>query len=165
MRFFMMFFSPIELGRRSWDTWRACRHRGGAPWCRRRRGGEHWWILGREIQITQPTLQALSVKLQWQCCETKKVSLQAIVTIDFQYKNVLFGTKNCHCRRIVTTTGVTVTRACTNFSLLFFLQGDTDYVDITMRVAYIKSPPGWPYGANLIFKSTKYVSLSTFVTL
>ena len=38
--------------------------------------------------------------------------------------------------------------------------GDTDYVDIKMRVAstVIKSPPVWPYGANLIFKSTKYVS-------
>ena len=32
------------------------------------------------------------------------------------------------------------------------LQGDK------MRVYYIKSPPVWLYGANLIFKSTKYVS-------
>ena len=32
-------------------------------------------------------------------------------------------------------------------------------------VEYIKSPPVWPYGANIIFKSTKSVSPSTFVTL
>ena len=44
--------------------------------------------------------------------------------------------------------------------------GDTDYVDIKMRVASSTSLhlPG-PYGANPIFKSTKYVSPSTFVTL
>ena len=41
--------------------------------------------------------------------------------------------------------------------------GDTDYVDIKMRVA--SSPPVWPYGANLILKSTEYVSPRTFVTL
>ena len=38
-----------------------------------------------------------------------------IVTLsdDFQYKKILFGTKSCHCSRIVTITGVTVTdRAC-----------------------------------------------------
>ena len=32
-------------------------------------------------------------------------------------------------------------------------------------VKYLKYPPVWPYGANLIFKSTKSVSPSTFVTL
>ena len=38
-----------------------------------------------------------------------------IVTLseDYQYKKVLFGTNNCHCSRIVTLTGETVTdRAC-----------------------------------------------------
>ena len=48
--------------------------------------------------------------------------------------------------------------ALNNYRVTEALGGVSDYVDMKMRVASkigIKSPPVWPYGANLIFKSTK----------
>ena len=59
-------------------------------------------------------VQALSVTVTVQG-NRKSVTVSDCHSIDdFPYRKVLFGTKNCHCCRIVTLTGVTVTdRACT----------------------------------------------------